>query len=221
MSEAALRRELLDHCLRMNASGINRGTSGNLSVRCGDGLLITPSGMPYEQLEPADLVYMQMDGRYEHHLLASSEWRFHRDILQQKPEINAVVHAHPLYCTTLAIRQMAIPAVHYMIAAAGGNSIRCAPYATFGTEELSVAALHALEDRYACLLAHHGLIALGPNLAKALWLAVEVETLAQQYFNTLLLGAPVILPDDEIARVVEKFKSYGLQTPAKTPPAQG
>lgn len=218
MSDLALRQELIAHCLHMNASGLNRGTAGNLSVRCGEGLLITPSGVPYEQLEPADIVYMQMDGHYQHHLPASSEWRFHRDILQQRPHVNAVVHAHPMYCTTLAIRCMDIPAVHYMIAAAGGPSIRCAPYATFGTEELSIAALSALQDRHACLLAHHGLIATGPTLAKALWLAIEVETLAQQYFNTLLLGGPAILPDEEIERVMEKFKSYGLRTPSKSPP---
>lgn len=211
MSDYALREEIIDNCLRMNAIGLNQGTSGNLSIRYEEGMLITPSGTPYEQLEPADIVYMKMDGSYSHPLKASSEWRFHRDILAARPEINAVVHTHAIYCTTLAIRGMEIPALHYMVAVAGGNSIRCAPYATFGTQELSDNALKALEGRNACLLANHGMIATGPSLAKAMWLAVEVETLAKQYFNTLLLGGPVLLPDDEIAHVAEKIKSYGMK----------
>jgi L-fuculose-phosphate aldolase len=211
MPELELRQELIDHCLRMNASGLNRGTSGNLSVRSGDGMLITPSGVPYELLRPADMVRMDMDGRYEHRRAASSEWRFHRDIYRARPEAGAVVHAHPVYCTTLAIRAMEIPAVHYMIAAAGGSTIRCAPYHTYGTEELSLAAVRALDGRKACLLANHGMIAFGADLPQALWLAQEVETLAQLYFNALLLGGGTVLDDDEIARVVEKFRHYGLK----------
>jgi len=212
MTDAALREVLIAHCLKINASGLNQGTSGNLSVRSGAGMLITPSGVPYEQLQPADIVRMKLDGGYRHRLAASSEWRFHRDIYVARPEIQAVVHAHPIYCTTLAIRRMEIPAVHYMIAAAGGNTIRCAPYFTYGTAELSAAAVKALEGRMACLLANHGMIAVGPSLAKALWLALEVEVLARLYFNILLLGGAVVLPDDEIARVVEKFKTYGLKS---------
>jgi L-fuculose-phosphate aldolase len=153
-----------------------------------------------------------MDGSYEHHLTPSSEWRFHRDILLARPELNAVVHAHPIFCTSIAIRGMDVPAIHYMIAAAGGNSIRCAAYHTFGTAELSDAAVRALEDRTACLLANHGMIATGSTMARAMWLAIEVETLARLYFNVLQLGEPVILPVDEIARVVEKFKTYGMTT---------
>jgi L-fuculose-phosphate aldolase len=152
-----------------------------------------------------------MDGSYEHDLPPSSEWRFHRDIMLNKPEVNAIVHAHPTYCTAIAIQGMDIPAIHYMIAAAGGDSIRCAPYHTFGTEELSDGALQALEGRSACLLANHGMIATGPNMLKAMWLTVEVETLARQYFNVLTLGCPRTLPSEEIARVVEKFKGYGLR----------
>ena len=211
MSDLALRQEIIDNCLKMNAAGINQGTSGNLSIRSGDGLLITPSGVPYEQLAPEDIVYMQMDGGYEHKLPPSSEWRFHRDIMRAKPEVNAVVHAHPTYCTALAICGMEIPAIHYMIAVSGGNSIRCSPYRTFGTQELSQVALQALEGRTACLLANHGMIATGPNMVKAMWLAIEVETLARQYFNVLQIGEPNILPDDEIAHVIEKFKSYGMR----------
>ena len=216
MSDHALREEIIANCLKMNASGLNQGTSGNIGVRHGKGLLITPSGIPYEQLEPADIVYMELDGTFQHARAPSSEWRFHCDILRAKPEVAAVVHAHPTYCTTLAIRGMDIPAVHYMIALGGGNSIRCAPYATFGSQELSDTVLEALQGRTACLLANHGMIATGPTLAKAMWLGVEVETLARQYFNTLLLGGPNILSDEEIARVLEKFKDYGMRAKEST-----
>ena len=205
----ALRREIIAQSRKMNELGLNQGTSGNISVRIPDGLLITPSGVPYDELESEDIVPMRMDGSWSHPLRPSSEWRFHLDILTSRPEVNAVVHAHPTYCTALAIRRQEIPAVHYMIAAAGGPSIRCAPYATYGTPELSANALKALEDRSACLLANHGLIAIGPTLTRAMWIAVEIETLAHQYILTLQLGGPVCLPDDEVQRVVEKFKDYG------------
>jgi len=205
----ALRREIIAQSRKMNELGLNQGTSGNISVRIPDGLLITPSGVPYDELKPEDIVPMRMDGSWSHPLRPSSEWRFHLDILTSRPEVNAVVHAHPTYCTALAIRRQEIPAVHYMIAAAGGPSIRCAPYATYGTPELSANALKALEDRSACLLANHGLIAIGPTLTRAMWIAVEIETLAHQYILTLQLGGPVCLPDDEVQRVVEKFKDYG------------
>jgi L-fuculose-phosphate aldolase len=211
MNDADARRELIENCLKMNASGLNQGTSGNLSVRHGEGFLITPTGIAYDALTPEDIVEVGMDGRYRHPLAPSSEWRFHRDILLAKPEVNAVVHAHPPYCTTLAIRHMAIPAVHYMIAVSGGDSIRCAPYATYGTEELSRNAVAALQGRTACLLANHGMIATGPSLARAMWLATEVETLARQYFNTLLIGGPNVLPADEVARVIGKLADYGLR----------
>lgn len=210
--ELLLRRELLAQALRLNESGLNQGTSGNLSVRFGDGLLVTPSGIPYETLTPEDLVLLRPDGSFRHHLQPSSEWRIHRDIYAHRDDVEAVVHAHPIHCTALAIHGMEIPAVHYMIAAAGGSTIRCAPYATYGTQELSDAVAVALEGRRACLLAHHGLIAVGNSLAKAMWLAIEVETLARQYVTALSIGKPPVLPDDEIARVVEKFRTYGLRT---------
>jgi len=211
MSDRELRTELIEQCLAMNASGLNQGTSGNISSRHDDGMLITPSGVPYEQLEPGDIVFVNMGGSYDHDLPPSSEWRFHRDIYASRPEVDAIVHAHPTYCTALAICGLEIPAIHYMIAVSGGNTIRCAPYATYGTQALSDAALAALEGRTACLLANHGMIATGPNLAKAMWVAIEVETLARQYFNVRQLGDAVILPDDEIDRVIEKFKSYGMK----------
>lgn len=208
------RREIIAHCLKMNSSGLNQGTSGNLSVRWADGLLVTPSGIAYDQLQPEDIVYMTMDGSYDHPLAPSSEWRFHRDTYVAKPEVNAVVHAHPPHCTALAIRGMEIPAVHYMIAISGGPNIRCAGYHTYGTQELSVAAIEAMKDRTCCLLANHGMIATGPSMAKAMWLAIEMETLARQYIMALQLGGPNILSDAEIARVVDKFKNYGLKEKA-------
>ena len=211
MSDLALHQEIISNCLKMNSSGLNQGTSGNLSARFGAGMLITPSAIAYDQLNPEDIVYMNLDGTYEHRLACSSEWRFHRDVYLAKPEVNAVVHAHPTYCTALAIRHMEIPPLHYMIAVSGGNSIRCAGYHTYGTQELSEAAVQALQGRTACLLANHGMIATGSNLAKAMWLAIEVETLAHQYVISLQLGGPKLLPDEEIARVVEKFKNYGLK----------
>ena len=207
--ERALREEILASCREMNSSGINQGTSGNISARWGDGLLITPSGVPYNELAPEDMVFMNFDGSYEGDMAPSSEWRFHLDIIKSRSEVNAVVHAHPTYCTALAIKGMDIPAVHYMIAACGGPSVRCAPYATYGTAELSQNALEAMEGRTCCLLANHGMIATGPNMKKAMWLAIELETLARQYVVSLQIGGPELLSDAEISRVIEKFKTYG------------
>ena len=209
MSDRAKRQSIIDACLRMNSLGINQGTSGNISLRHEDGLLITPTGTPYETMQPEQIVFMKLDGTVESNQRPSSEWRFHRDIIKARPEVNAVVHAHPPYSTILAIMGMAIPAVHYMIACAGGDTIRCAPYATFGTEELSQHAVAALEDRSACLLAHHGMIAVGPSLAKAMWLAVEVETLARQYHGCLQIGTPPLLSKAEIDNVLGRIAGYG------------
>jgi len=193
----------------MNALGINQGTSGNISVRHGDGLLITPTSVPYEAMMPEQIVFMDMNGSFADGQRPSSEWRFHLDILRARPELEAIVHAHPAYCTILAIMGLEIPPIHYMIAAAGGPSIRCAPYATYGTAELSAHAVTALEGRFACLLAHHGMIAAGPSLARAMWLAVEVETLARQYHGCLQIGKPPLLSRDEIERVRVKMAGYG------------
>jgi L-fuculose-phosphate aldolase len=204
------RQSIIDACLRMNVSGINQGTSGNISLRHGDGMLITPTSTPYEAMKPEQIVFMRMDGSHDAAQRPSSEWRFHLDILRARPEINAVVHAHPPYSTILAIMGLEIPPIHYMIAAAGGDTIRCAPYATYGTSELSDHAVKALEDRFACLLGHHGMIAIGSSLAKALWLAVEVEALARQYHGCLQIGTPPLLSRDEIERVRQKFAGYGL-----------
>ena len=210
MNDREKRQSIIDACLRMNALGINQGTSGNISLRHGEGLLITPTSTPYETMQPDQIVYVQIDGSPNPGERPSSEWRFHRDILAARPDVNAVVHAHPPYSTMLAIMGLEIPPVHYMIACAGGDTIRCAPYATFGTEELSEHAVRALEDRLACLLAHHGMIAIGPSLSKAIWLAVEVETLARQYHGCLQIGSPPVLSKDEIEKVRARMAGYGL-----------
>lgn len=213
----AVRQAIVEACRSMNALGINQGTSGNISVRWPDGLLITPSGVPYAEMSPDDIVPLRLDGTSGHHLKPSSEWRFHRDIMRERPDVQAIVHAHPVYCTAFAMCRMDIPAAHYMISAAGGPTVRCGEYATFGTDELSQRALEALEDRTCCLLANHGMIATGPTLDKAMWLAVELETLCRQYAVALQVGTPVILPDAEIARTTEKFKSYGPRSKPDAP----
>lgn len=205
-----IRSEMIATCVDMNDKGVNQGTSGNISVRVDEGFLITPSGLPYSEMQPEDIVLMDLDANSTGTRKPSSEWRFHRDIMLKKPEVGAVIHLHSMFCTTLSILRREIPAVHYMIAAAGGSTIPCVPYVTWGTQELADEIIHALKDRLACLLANHGMVCVGPNLRKAAWLAVEVETLAAQYWRALQVGAPHVLPDDEIARVLEKFSSYGL-----------
>lgn len=208
-TELEKRQAIIEACLEMNRLGINQGTSGNISVRHEDYILITPTSTPYERLTTGSIVRLEMDGTAKGPLEASSEWRFHRDIMLARPDVNAIVHAHPTYSTIIAIMGLPIPPIHYMIAVAGGDDIRCAPYATFGSQELSENAVEALKDRKACLLGHHGIIAVGATLSKALWLSVEVETLARQYHGALQLGEPPLLSKEEIARVLEKMGSYG------------
>jgi L-fuculose-phosphate aldolase len=209
--ELTLRRQMVDTCRKMNSTGINQGTAGNLSVRFGDGFLITPSSLPYDTMQPEDLVDMGWDGTYVGRR-PSSEWRFHRDILKARTDVNVVLHCHSLYATTVACHHKTIPAFHYMVGVMGGNTLRCAAYATFGTQALSDAALVALQDRMACLLGQHGQISLGTTLEGALWMAVEVETLSRMYAQALTLGEPPILPDEEMDRVIAQMKrmSYGL-----------
>ena len=210
MKHLKLRREIIETCLKMNAFGINQGTSGNVSARVPEGMLITPSGVSYEDMSPKDIVVMGADGSIATEQFApSSEWRFHHDILQARSDVAAIVHAHSLYCTSLACLGRDIPAFHYMVAVAGGDSIRCAPYATFGTQALSDNALTAMTGRHACLLANHGMIAIGPSLRKALTLAVEVEALAAQYWHAIQAGSPQLLSPQEMEVVLDKFKTYG------------
>ena len=214
MTKKSLRQAVVEAARALNALGLNQGTSGNVSVRHGKTMLITPSATPYERMRAADIAEMPLgddDGAWKGPLKPSTEWRFHRDILRARPEFGAVVHAHPTFCTALAIARRPIPACHYMIAAFGGTDVRCAPYATFGTAALSEHALAALEARSACLLANHGMIACGESLDKALWRAVELETIARQYHHSLLIGGPVLLSDEDIAATAEKFGTYGLR----------
>ncbi|KQQ35554.1 fuculose phosphate aldolase [Rhizobium sp. Leaf306] len=210
-SELQKREEIIAACLEMNRLGINQGTSGNISVRHDDYILITPTSIPYERLTPDSIVRLELDGSTKGSLQASSEWRFHRDIMVARSDVNAIVHAHPIYSTIVAIMGLDIPPVHYMVAVAGGDDIRCAPYATFGSDELSQNAVKALEGRNACLLEHHGIIAVGASLSKALWLSVEVETLARQFHGAMQIGEPRLLSKEEIARVIAKMGSYGHQ----------
>ncbi|HEY0202791.1 MAG TPA: class II aldolase/adducin family protein [Acetobacteraceae bacterium] len=214
MDETALRHEIVHAARSMDALGINQGTSGNISVRLGGNMLITPSATPYEQMRPEDIAAMPLDGErgaWTGPLKPSTEWRFHFDILRGRPDAGAVVHTHATYCTTLAILRRPIPAVHYMIAAFGGADVRCAPYATYGTAELAAYTLDALDGRNACLLANHGMVVVGADLAKAMWLAVELEALARQYCLSLQIGQPHVLSDAEIADVATSFSTYGLQ----------
>ena len=209
MDEAALRGAIVDSARAMGALGLNQGHSGNISARWGDGMLITPSAMPYEAMQPGDLAVMGLDGeRWTGPRKPSTEWRFHRDILRGRPDAGAVVHAHAPFCTALAITGRGIPACHYMIAVFGGDSVRCAPYATFGTAELAALALTALQDRHACLLANHGMITVGATLARAMWLAVELEALARQYYHSLLIGGPVLLDAGQMAAALQAIAGY-------------
>jgi L-fuculose-phosphate aldolase len=212
LNHAALRQAIIDTCRAMNASGINQGTSGNVSARVEGGLLITPTGVPYDVLTPDMICEMDLEGGYRGERLPSSEWRMHVDILRERPEAQAVVHAHPTYATALACLRQEVPAFHYMVAAVGGPSLRCSDYATFGTRALSEVMLAAMRDRAACLLANHGMICFGPSLDKALWLAVEIEAMCRQYAVARTLGEPVLLDADEMARVGRRFKSYGRQS---------
>lgn len=203
------RRQLVETARRMNALGLNRGAAGNLSVRAAEGLLITPSGMDYERMEPADIVALDGAGPSgTERGRPSSEWRIHRDVYRERPDAGAILHAHPVHCTALACLRRPLPAFHYMVAVAGGPDVRCAPYATFGTQELSDHVLHALEGRSACLMANHGLLCLAADLERALQVAVEIESLAQSYLLALAAGQPVLLDEEEMERVLRRFADY-------------
>ncbi|WP_291985925.1 class II aldolase/adducin family protein [Candidatus Accumulibacter sp. ACC007] len=211
---ADLRQRLIASARRMTAAGLNRGTAGNLSVRVGGGqagFLITPTGMDYDALEVDDIVFMRLDGTPTGRRKPSSEWRFHRDLYVHRPDAGAILHAHSPFATSLACLRRDIPAFHYMIARFGGDSLRCAGYATFGTQELSDAVLLAIADRRACLLGNHGMLVLGEDLEQALALGGELEALCEQYWRACQLGDPVLLDAAEMATVLAKFASYGQQ----------
>jgi L-fuculose-phosphate aldolase len=211
MNHTSLRWAVLEAARGMNARGLNRGRSGNVSARVPEGMLLTPSALPYETLEPGGLATLGMDGRVVEAGAGppSTEWQLHAAILGARPDVGAVLHAHPIHATALACLRREIPPFHYMVAVAGGDSIPCAPYATFGTPELAERALEALEGRRACLLANHGIVTVGESPAAALELAVEVETLASQYLAALQVGPPVLLTPAEMAEVHARFRGYG------------
>lgn len=209
MDDSLLRLQMCEAALQLDAAGLNRGSTGNLSVRQGTHWLVTPSGVAAQDLQPASMVLMDFHGQALGPGKPSSEWRFHRDILASRPDIGAVVHTHSRFATAFSCLHRDIPAFHYMVAIAGGDTIRCAPYALFGTQELSDHALAALTDRRACLLGNHGLIALGTDIRRAVAVAVEVESLCEQYWTALQLGEPHILSTVQMQAVHEKFKTYG------------
>lgn len=211
-TEPRLRAALVETCRAMDRLGLTRGTSGNVSVRLHDGLLVSPTGIPYEALAPDQVVRMDMDGTVHGAVQPSSEWRIHRDVLRHRPDFAAVVHTHSTHATAMAVLGLAIPAIHYGVAAAGGADIRCAPYALFGTQALSDGVQYALEGRAACLMAHHGVIACGHTLAGALDLAVTTEELARLYLLCRAVTVPPILSPAQMDAVLERYKTYGQTT---------
>jgi len=208
MIGAAVREQVLATARAMNRHGLNRGASGNVSARDGKGFWITPSALPYDQCTPEDMVWLDWAGQVKGRRKPSSEWRMHADIYRTYQQAGAILHAHSPYCTTLACLERPIPAFHYMVAMAGGDSIRCASYATFGTQALSDRVIEALCDRSAALLAHHGMICHGADLDRVLALAIEVETLAQIYLQALAVAEPPVLPAGEMAEILRRFKDY-------------
>ena len=208
------RQQLIAAALAMQASGLNRGTAGNISLRADDGFYITPTGMPYAALTAADIPHMTLAGTISGQRKPSSEWRLHRDLYAARPHVGAVVHAHSPFAVSLACLRCDIPPFHYMIARFGGDTVRCSRYEIFGSQELSAAALDAMADRHACLLANHGLLVFGRDLGHAFDLAVEAEELCEQYWRACAIGTPVLLDADEMHRVVAKFATYGQQNPA-------
>ena len=215
---ALLREQIVAACRQLDSSGLNRGTSGNASCREGEHFLITPTGVPVDEITPSKIVALDFDGKVIGIGKPSSEWQFHAAIYRARPEINAVVHTHAPHATALACLREDLPPFHYMIAIAGGDSVRCAPYALFGTDTLSHHAVAALADRKACLLANHGMITLGRDLDEAMAVAIELESLCQQYLIARQVGRPVLLSEEEMRAVIERFKSYGKHATETTKP---
>lgn len=213
-SERGIRMRLVVAARRLSAGGLNTGTAGNLSARMPAGYIITPSALAYDALSPEDLVFMGDDWTHSGgQRPASTEWRLHRDLYRSRPDVHAVVHTHSPYATTMACLHRGIPAFHYEVAHAGGPDIRCGAYATFGTQQLSDSAIAALEGRRACLIGNHGAVTVGESLDQALELAEKVESLARMYWQALQVGEPVLLDEVEMARVAERFSTYGKPVP--------
>jgi L-fuculose-phosphate aldolase len=210
VDEGALRVRMVQVMKAMDDRGLNRGTSGNVSARCGEAMLVTPSGVPAGLLTPEQMVLVQADGATAPGALKpSSEWRMHQGLLERRPDINAVVHCHSRHATILACAGRPIPAVHYMVAVSGGTSVPVAPYATFGSEELAQTVVETLDGRYAALMANHGQIVVAPNLDFALAIAEEIEEQAAVYWGTLAIGGPTLLAEAEMNTILQRFKSYG------------
>ncbi len=213
-TETDLRQAIIDACLEMNATGLNQGTSGNISMRHGDTMLISPSAVPYRKLTRDLIAAMDlsgpMDGVWDGPLKPSTEWRIHWRLMKTRDDVTAIVHAHPPYSTSLAILRQAIPACHYMMAAFGGTDVRCSDYATFGSPELADLAMAAMADRSACLLANHGMVAVGMGIEQAMWRAVELETIARQYYLAMRAGDPVILTKSQIDDTAAMLAGYGV-----------
>ena len=216
-AEAGLRQALVQALRQLDDKGLNRGSTGNLSARWGAGMLITPTGMGADDLQPEDLVWLGLDGQQGGCFKPSSEWHFHQAIYQARPELNAVVHTHATHATALACLRRDLPAFHYMVAVAGGDTVRCAPYRLFGTEALSGVTVQALHGRKACLLATHGLVSAGTTLREAMKISIEIESLCQTYLAALAAGDPVLLGPDEMAVVIERFRQYGQPDTASDP----
>lgn len=213
MRNREVRQAIVDAMKTLSARGLNRGRAGNVSVRYGDGYLITPTGIGPDQLEAEQIVELKSDGRWRRgQLKPSSEWRFHRDIYRVRNGVSAIVHVHSDFATALACARRSIPAFHYMVAVAGGDSIPCADYAPYGSQQLSDKVVAVLENRNACLMANHGMIAVARQLNSAIDLAIEVEGLAQQYCLSLQVGGPVLLTQEEMDAVLERFAEYGQQS---------
>jgi L-fuculose-phosphate aldolase len=222
VKEKALRAGIVAQCRALNASGLNQGSAGNISARLGEAMLITPSAIPYDAMRPEMIATMPLNGEYgawSGPLKPSTEWRFHLDILRARPDVGAIAHCHPPYGTALAMLHKPILAAHYMIALFGGPIVECTKYAPYGTKELSDLAIAGLADRHAVLLGNHGVIATGATLESAMHRAIELEALARMYYLAIAIGRPAILSDEEIARIVERFRSYGGGTDAQKAPA--
>jgi L-fuculose-phosphate aldolase len=211
MNSRDIREAIVAACRAMNAGGLNQGMSGNISVRSGDGLFITPTATPYERMRPEDIAWVPLAGGAQDAvgpLRPSSEWRFHRDLLKARQDIGALVHAHAPFCTALSIARRGIPPCHYMIATFGGDDVRCARYETFGTVALSEVVVEAMTDRFACLMANHGMLAAGRDLDQAMWRATELEALARQYHLALAIGPTVTLSATNLEEARAMFRGY-------------
>ncbi|MDA9744564.1 class II aldolase/adducin family protein [Candidatus Pelagibacter sp.] len=212
MKNLEKRKEVIKYSIKLNTTNLSPLRSGNISVRSTEnsveGFLITPSGKKYDTLKEEDIVFVSSDGNHDTNLKPSSEWRFHKDIYLKKSDAKAIVHAHSPHASAVSAHRKDIPAFHYMIALAGGDSIKCAKYATFGTQELSDNIIDALENRKACLMSNHGQVAFGENLESAFELAEELENICHQYINTIKLGDPKILSSSEMDVILEKVKNY-------------